>query len=119
NRYNKQDTNNFARFYPKRMMAEALYDSISQATGVFLPLVQPPRPTPTGKKPGGGFYGIQELAEHGSITRVMQLPAVPPGRRGTAGDLKVFLDTFGEPRREVVCTCELSTEGNVGQALAL
>ena len=38
NQYNRQDTNNFARFYPKRMMAEQLYDSISQATGVFLPL---------------------------------------------------------------------------------
>src|SRR6266849_8737917 len=60
NQYNRQDTSNFARFYPKRMMAEELYDSISQATGVFLPLVQPPRPTPAGKKPGGGFYGLQE-----------------------------------------------------------
>src|SRR5256886_3519741 len=30
NKYNSHDTTNFARFYPKRMMAEELYDSISQ-----------------------------------------------------------------------------------------
>jgi len=43
NQYNRQDTNNFARYYAKRMMAEQLYDSISQATGVFLPLAGGPR----------------------------------------------------------------------------
>jgi len=31
----------------------------------------------------------------------------------------VFLDTFGKPRREVVCACERSEDGNIGQALAL
>jgi hypothetical protein len=33
--------------------------------------------------------------------------------------LRTFLDTFGKPRREVVCACERSDDGNIGQALAL
>jgi hypothetical protein len=116
NQYNRQDTSNFARFYPKRMMAEQLYDSISQATGVFLSLNQP-----AGRRRGMlnlAVYG-QDLASEGPITRVMQLPALPQARRGRVGELKEFLDTFGKPRREVVCACERSTDGNVGQALAL
>jgi Protein of unknown function (DUF1553)/Protein of unknown function (DUF1549) len=116
NQYNRQDTNNFARYYPKRMMAEQLYDSISQATGVFLPQARGPRGR---ARPAANQYGM-DLSDLGPITRVTQLPALPRGngRRGGA-DLKAFLDTFGKPRREVVCECERSTDGNIGQALAM
>ena len=34
NRWNKQDTQNFARYYPKRMPAEVLHDAIVQVTNV-------------------------------------------------------------------------------------
>jgi hypothetical protein len=120
NPYNRQDTSNFARCYPKRMMAEALYDSISQATGVFVPLNPvPARPgAKNGKKAVNNDY--QPMQTNGPpITRVMQLAVLAPGRRGPRGDLGVFLDTFGKPRREVVCACERSDDGNIGQALAL
>jgi hypothetical protein len=123
NQYNRQDTNNFARFYPRRMMAEQLYDSISQATGVFLQLGNPAarRPSLQANRKGplaGVLYG-RELPDAESFRRVAQLPAVPAGRRRLNGDLREFLDTFGKPRREVVCECERSNDGNIGQALAL
>src|SRR5262249_34842509 len=38
NPYNKTDTRNFARAYPRRLTAEQLYDSISQACDAFTPL---------------------------------------------------------------------------------
>jgi hypothetical protein len=121
NQYNRQDTANFARYYPKRMMAEELYDSISQATGVFVPL-NPPARRPGGKngnKMAGKNYYEAMQTDGPPITRVMQLAVLAPGRRGPRGDLGVFLDTFGKPRREVVCACERSDDGNIGQALAL
>jgi len=120
NQFNREDTSNFARFYPRRLMAEQLYDSISQATGVFLPGA------------GGGGRGrrqmlggkaaqaMRQALPDGPVTRVMQLSALPlgGGNRGV-GDLGQFLNTFGKPRREVVCECERSSDGNMGQALAL
>lgn len=117
NATNRHDTSNFARFYPRRMMAEQLYDSISQATSVFLPI--------GGRNGGrraliaGGVFGA-DGEEREPITRVLQLPALPGGGgQGRAGQVRAFLDTFGKPRREVVCECERSTDGNVSQALAL
>jgi hypothetical protein len=117
NPHNRHDTRNFARFYPKRLMAEQVYDSISQATGVFPALNRAGR-----RRPGAvGFTPVpsRDLAEEEPMTRALQLPALPPGQRGPGGDLRAFLDTFGKPRREVVCECERSSEGNMGQALAL
>jgi len=114
NQYNREDTSNFARYYPKRLMAEQLFDSISQATGVYL------------QAAGGrgqrrpGRYAIDAPASAG---RVMQFPTVVSGAPGGAGganrEVVQFLDTFGKPRRESVCECERSPDGNIGQALAL
>jgi hypothetical protein len=116
NQYNRQDTNNFARYYPKRMMAEQIYDSISQATDVFLQLGGPAgrRARPQARRPN-----VAEVLGDEPITRVVQLPTLPAAQRGRGGDLRAFLDTFGKPRREVVCECERSADGNIGQALAL
>jgi hypothetical protein len=67
---------------------------------------------------------IAEAMPDEPVTRVMQLAALPRGglgggpRRGV-GDLGQFLETFGKPRREVVCECERSPDGNMGQALSL
>jgi hypothetical protein len=124
NAYNRQDNSNFARFYPKRMMAEQLYDSISQATAVFLQM-----PGAAGRGRGAlqqaanlQARAIAEAMPDEPVTRVMQLAALPRGglggRRGV-GDLGQFLDTFGKPKREVVCECERSSDGNMGQALSL
>jgi hypothetical protein len=118
NQYNRHDTTNFARYYPKRLMAEQLYDSISQATGIFLP----PGAGGQRRRPFFQMNTIQNVIQRSvqsalpeeGIRRVMQLPT--PRAPGPAG---TFLDTFGKPRREVVCECERSADGNIGQALAL
>lgn len=122
NKYNRTDTTNFARYYPKRMMAEQLYDSISQATGVFL---NTPRRLPR-RRPGQQrlprLARLLRLRQAGGPKRVMQLPAAAPGPRGGRGippDVMNFLNTFGKPRREAICECERSADGNIGQALAL
>jgi len=117
NQYNKFDTSNFARYYPKRLMAEQLFDSISQATGIYLNSAR------GGRRRGGAGggkvarYGLEAPA---GISRVMQLPTMVSGyRSGATANVTQFLDTFGKPRREVVCDCERSYDGNIGQALAL
>ncbi|MGV3719278.1 MAG: DUF1553 domain-containing protein [Actinomycetota bacterium] len=115
NQYNREDTSNFARYYPKRLMAEQLFDSISQATGVYLQTGGRGRAQ---RRPGR--YGVQAPQ---SASRVMQFPTVVSGAPGGAGganrEVVQFLDTFGKPRREAVCECERSPDGNIGQALAL
>ncbi|MBM3457404.1 MAG: DUF1553 domain-containing protein [Armatimonadetes bacterium] len=125
NQYNRQDTTNFARFYPKRLMAEQLYDSISQATGVFLTppaaligRMRQPRPF-LALAPNNPLFRDLADAMPERPMRVMQLPLVsgPNQRAGTP--LAQFLNTFGKPAREVVCECERSADGNINQALAL
>jgi hypothetical protein len=121
NRYNREDTTHFARYYPKRMMAEQLYDSISQATDGFQPLV-PPQLRRFAGQPGNGMQMLGQLIlkstldalPDGPVTRVTQLPT--PRVQGRAGQ---FLDAFGKPKRQAVCECERSSDGNVTQALAL
>lgn len=112
NRWNAGDRTHFARQYPRRLMAEQLYDSISQATGVFLGLNR----FPGGRRlaPSGPFGA---LLPDSPLDRVTQIPALPGGR--AAGGPVPFLDTFGRPRREVACECERSSDGSMGQALAL
>jgi len=67
----------------------------------------------------------QNALPDGPVTRVMQIPSLLPGAPGAGaaarggGDVVRFLDTFGKPRREAVCECERSSDGNIGQALAL
>lgn len=110
NHTNRTDNQNFARYYPKRMFAEQLYDSISQATDIFLNV--------GGRRQRPGQRYPNPLGEQ-PIQRATQIPAVPQAQRGPGQTLSSFLDTFGRPRREVVCECERSAEGNMGQALAL
>lgn len=115
NQFNASDTANFARYYPKRLMAEQLYDSISQATGVFLDAGRG-----GGRRQNPGLQGLGRygMAPQGPIDRVMQLPALVAGQGRGAGPL-AFLTTFGKPRRQAVCECERTADGNIGQALAL
>ncbi|MFN3650665.1 MAG: DUF1549 and DUF1553 domain-containing protein [Armatimonadota bacterium] len=119
NQYNRDDTRNFARYYPKRMMAEQLYDSISRATGVYLTLPGRNRRRPRPAAANNAIArALRDAAPDGPVERVMQLPVLPALGRGGAGAGQ-FLEAFGKPRREVVCECERSSEGNMGQALAL
>ena len=44
NEHNKDDQQNYARFYPRRLQAEVLADAISDVLGIDEPLA-PPQPT--------------------------------------------------------------------------
>lgn len=92
NELNRNDTQSYARFYPRRMAAEVLLDAISQVLAV---------PTPFGGGPGTIPLG----------TRAIDLPDenVPAS----------FLDVFGRPDRTSSCECERVTSPSLAQALTL
>ncbi|MDA1018421.1 MAG: DUF1549 and DUF1553 domain-containing protein [Planctomycetota bacterium] len=89
---NRDDTQSFARFYPRRLSAEVLLDGMSQVLAV--PTVFPGGP---GEFPKG--------------TRAIDLPDenVPVN----------FLDVFGRPARTSACECERSDAPALAQALEL
>ena len=92
NQVNLKDTQNFARFYPRRMIAEVLLDGISQVLEV---------PTDFSGAPGKFPLG----------TRAIDLPDenVPAH----------FLDVFGRPARTSACECERGDAPSLAQALEL
>jgi hypothetical protein len=92
NDFNKHDKQSFARFYPRRMSAEVLYDAVSQVTN-----------TPA------AFGGLP--ADKHSPNRAIMLP--------DEGFASYFLDVFGRPQRISACECERVSEANLAQALHL
>jgi hypothetical protein len=92
NKTNGDDTQSFARFYPRRLPAEVLLDAISQVLEV---------PTQFPGGPGAFPPG----------TRSIDLPDenVPVH----------FLDVFGRPARTAACECERTDAPALGQALEL
>ena len=89
---NAEDTQLFARFYPRRMSAEVLLDGISQVLDV-----------PTEFASGAGMFPTG--------TRAIDLPDenVPAA----------FLDIFGRPGRMSACECERVDAPALTQALEL
>jgi hypothetical protein len=92
NEFNKNDKKSFARFYPRRMAAEVLFDAVSQATD------SPP-----------AFPGLP--SDKHAPTRAIMLP--------DEGIASYFLDVFGRPQRISACECERVSEANLAQALHL
>ncbi len=92
NEFNKMDKKSFARYYPRRMQAEVLYDAVSQVT-------QSP----------ATFPGLP--ADKYAPNRAIMLPdeAFP----------SYFLDVFGRPLRISACECERVSEANLAQVLHL
>jgi hypothetical protein len=92
NDFNKHDKQAYARFYPRRMSAEVLYDAVSQVTN-----------TPA------AFGGLPQ--DKFAPNRAIMLPdeAFP----------SYFLDVFGRPQRISACECERVSEANLAQALHL
>ncbi|MCS7045492.1 MAG: DUF1549 domain-containing protein, partial [Gemmataceae bacterium] len=92
NEFNKNDKKAFARYYPRRMSAEVLYDAVSQVTGS--PAAFPGLPT-----------------DRFAPNRALMLPdeSYP----------SYFLDVFGRPQRISACECERVAEANLAQALHL
>jgi hypothetical protein len=92
NEWNKHDKQTFARYYPKRMSAEVLYDSVCQVTG-----------TPA------AFGGLPQ--DRHAPRRAIMLP--------DESFASYFLDVFGRPQRLSACECERVSEANLAQALHL
>ena len=92
NEFNKHDKQTYARFYPRRMSAEVLYDAVSQVTN-----------TPA------AFGGLP--ADKHAPNRAIMLP--------DEAFTSYFLDVFGRPQRISACECERVSEANLAQALHL
>jgi len=89
NATNQADTRNYSHSYPRRLLAEVLWDCLTQATGYY----------------DDGFY----FERPG--TRAVQI--------GDGGITTTFLSTFGRSKRETPCTCEVKSQPTLSQALNL
>ncbi len=96
---NRQDERFYARYYPRRLMAEVLLDAISQATDVPTAFTQI------------GYDGadFEETKEYPAGTRAIQL-------RDSAV-VSEFLGKFGRHNRDIVCECERSNKPSMVQVL--
>jgi hypothetical protein len=92
NEFNKTDKQAYARYYPKRLSAEVLFDAVCQVTG---------SPTP--------FGGLPQ--DRHAPNRAIMLP--------DESFSSYFLDVFGRPQRMSACECERVSEANLAQALHL
>jgi 1,2-phenylacetyl-CoA epoxidase PaaB subunit len=90
NETNVMDESNFSRGYVRRVRSEVLYDMLSQATNTM---------------DQNKFRGLPKGA------RAVQIA----DGKTTNG----FLNIFGRAERKTVCSCEVSTEPNLSQALHL
>ena len=90
NQHNAVDTQNFSRFYPRRMPAEVLLDAVDQFTGARTDFADLP--------PG---------------TRAVALPDNSYNRSSP------FLKVFGRPESASVCECERASAPSLSQSLHL
>lgn len=88
NEHNLADTQNYSRYYPKRMQAEVLLDSIDQVTGAT---------TSFANLPAG--------------TRAVALPD------NSYNVASPFLRVFGRPANSSVCECERVQSASLAQSL--
>ncbi len=87
---NLGDEQNYARYYPKRMTAEILLDSVNDITGASNSFSRQPK-------------GVRAVAL--------------PNEKGTSES--EFLMMFGRPAMDTACECERTGEANLGQSLHL
>ena len=92
NEFNQHDKQNYARYYPRRMSAEVLFDALCQVTD-----------SPT------TFAGLPQ--DRYAPKRAIMLP--------DESFSSYFLDVFGRPQRISACECERVSEANLAQALHL
>jgi hypothetical protein len=92
NETNKHDKQTYARYYPKRMGAEVLFDAVGQVTN-----------SPT------AFGGLPQ--DRHAPKRAIMLP--------DESYSSYFLEVFGRPQRISACECERVSEANLAQALHL
>lgn len=98
---NEEDDRFYARYFPRRLMAEVLLDSVSQVTGV---------PTL-----------FTQIAHDGAD--IKSTKAYPPGTRAIelhdSAVVSSFLSTFGRNKRDIVCECERTNKPSMVQVLHL
>ncbi|HEV8059819.1 MAG TPA: DUF1553 domain-containing protein, partial [Gemmataceae bacterium] len=92
NESNKQDKQSFARYYPKRLSAEVLFDAVCQVTATSADFNDLPR-------------------DQHAPRRAIMLP--------DESYSSYFLEVFGRPQRSSACECERVSEANLAQALHL
>lgn len=90
NQYNLVDEQNYSRYYPRRMQAEVMLDSVNDLTG-----------SPT------------EFANLPSGTRAVALPD------NSYNKSSLFLRVFGRPDNASVCECERVQSSSLAQSLHL
>jgi hypothetical protein len=90
NEHNIVDHQNYSRYYPRRLQAEALLDSIDQVTGA-----------------------TTSFADLPAGTRAIALPD------NSYTKASPFLKVFGRPDNASVCECERVQSANLGQSLHL
>jgi Protein of unknown function (DUF1553)/Protein of unknown function (DUF1549) len=98
---NKADRRSYSRYYPRRMMAEVLHDTIVQVTEV--PTRFDAIGFPGSDREKTDFYPLG--------TRALQLY--------DAAVENYFLQSFGRNARRIVCECERSDEPTMAQVLHL
>jgi len=92
NEFNKHDKQAYARYYPRRLGAEVLFDAVNQVTNAV---------------PSFGGLPQDKFAPN----RAIMLP--------DESFASYFLDVFGRPQRISACECERVNEANLAQALHL
>ena len=90
NRHNGIDKQQYSRFYPKRLTAEVLYDSVHELLGAEV-----------------AFEGLP------SGTRALELP------NNSFNSSNYFLSVFGRPDSSSSCECERSQDASLAQSLHL
>jgi hypothetical protein len=90
NEFNKNDRQNFSRYYPRRLPAEVLFDALNQLTNV-----------------PSAFPGLP------SGTRATALPD------NSFNASSYFLVVFGRPESSSACECERTQEASLAQCLHL
>ena len=98
---NKEDRRFYARYYPRRLMAEVLNDAIGDVTAV--------RDSFTEIALNDG--STEKTTAYSTDTRALQL------RDSTVKSY--FLKTFGRNARDITCECERSNQPSLVQALHL
>lgn len=96
---NAEDDRFYARYYPRRLMAEVLLDAVSQVTQV---------PTVFNKIVHDGA-DIKKTDEYPLGTRAIELY--------DSAVLSPFLSSFGRNKRDIVCDCERSNKPSMVQVL--
>lgn len=90
NEFNTSDTQSFARYYPKRLQAEVVFDAVCAVT-----------------EARSSFNGLPQ--DEFAPNRAIQLP--------DESFTSYFLDVFGRPQRISACECERVNEASLAMTL--